>query len=103
MLSQLLSPVIWHGQEVSERGCDLPEVCGAVQASDSGQGPGCALHSLGDTSSFGGCDILGSIPLNAWERMMPSASAGKEPFITLCAVVLNKQSRKKSLNDGEFD
>ena len=37
-----------YGQEVPERGCDLPEVCGTVQASDSGQGPGCALHSLGD-------------------------------------------------------
>lgn len=53
MLSQLLSPVIWHGQEVSERACDLPEVCGAVQASDSGQGPACGLHSLGDHWTLG--------------------------------------------------
>ena len=37
---------------MSEKGCDLPEVSGAVLVSDSGPGPGCILHNLGDPGTL---------------------------------------------------
>lgn len=48
VLRQLLSAIVWHGQEVSERKCDLREICGAVVASDLGTELGYALDSPGE-------------------------------------------------------
>lgn len=48
VLSPLLSPAVWHSQEGLKRECDWPKVGGAVLASDSGPGSGCALDRCGD-------------------------------------------------------